>query len=794
MKATDRDTPRPPRARALPAPLLLAALAGVVLVGSAALAQAPSPFPLKAERNVVADVRVVGNRRVSADRILREVKTRPGADYNQHTANDDVRKLIQTGLFRNVRVDLKDEQEGRVLVFFTVTELDNTVQEIEYRGARHASAEELNTLTGLRKGGLLNPVTNKIACQQIVRRYQEQGRLLATCELLEGGSPGDTRVVFNITEGPEVYLGGVAFTGNHFVGAGRLATQVNSKGPFPGGLLAAKYNPVIVEFDVAKLEEYYKSFGYLDVKVSRDLTWSADQRYVYLTFHIDEGQRYQVAETQVDGASKVPPVELEALVKTRKGEFYNKQQVDSDVETIRAWYGYKGMGVGVRDEAFFPGQGFVKVHYQVQERPPASVGQIFIVGNEVTRQNVILRQVPLFPGQILSFPDLRVAERNLAQLQIFETNQETGVRPTVTVLDPEGDNPVKDVLVTVQEARTGSLLFGLGVNSDAGLTGSIVLNERNFDLFRPPTSFEDLLSGKAFRGAGQEFRLEAVPGTQLQRYTFNFREPFLFDSPYSLSVGGYYYTRIFDEYTERRLGSRITLGRRLDRFWTVSGGLRVENVRVENFPFFAPPDFFAVAGDNFLLGLRAGLNRDTRDSFLRPSAGNLLDFSFEQITGDQTYPLVNLEANQYFTTYQRPDGSGKHVLSLRSQLGYAGANAPVFERFYAGGFRSIRGFEFRGIGPEVGGFKVGGDFLFLNSLEYQVPVLANDQFFVVGFLDTGTVERRVDIKDYRVTAGFGFRFVVPQLGPVPIALDFGFPVRKGPFDDERVFSFFLGIY
>src|SRR5204863_8452947 len=111
-------------------------------------------------------------------------------------------------------------------------------------------------------------------------------------------------------------------------------------------------------------------------------------------------------------------------------------------------------------------------------------------------------------------------------------------------------NPVKDVLVQVQETHTGSLLFGVGVNSDAGLTGSIVLNERNFAILRPPTSLDELLSGRAFRGAGQEFRVEAVPGTQLQRYTVSFREPFLFDSPYSLGTSGYYYTRQFNEYDE----------------------------------------------------------------------------------------------------------------------------------------------------------------------------------------------------------------------------------------------------
>jgi RNA polymerase sigma factor (sigma-70 family) len=108
------------------------------------------------------------------------------------------------------------------------------------------------------------------------------------------------------------------------------------------------------------------------------------------------------------------------------------------------------------------------------------------------------------------------------------------------------------------------------------------------------------------------------------------------------------------------------------------------------------------------------------------------------------------------------------------------AEKDVWERFYGGGFHGTRGFAFRGVGPDSNGCRLGGDFLLLKSLEYQVPVKANDQVYVVPFLDGGTVEDKVEIKHHRVSAGVGLRFVVPTLGPVPIALDFGFPIARGP--------------
>src|SRR5262249_26696577 len=161
----------------------------------------------------------------------------------------------------------------------------------------------------------------------------------------------------------------------------------------------------------------------------------------------------------------------------------------------------------------------------------------------------ILRQIPVYPGQVLSYPDLRLGEKNLARLGIFEANQE-GVHPTITVLDPESDTEYKDVLITVQETQTGSLVFGVGVNSNSGLNGSIALNERNFDIPNWPTSWAELTSGKAFRGAGQEFRIQAMPGTVMQQYSASFREPYLFDSLFSFGTSVYYFQRFYNEYQE----------------------------------------------------------------------------------------------------------------------------------------------------------------------------------------------------------------------------------------------------
>lgn len=739
----------------------------------------------------IADVVIQGNALRPAEHILSQVVTRPGKTYSQVTLDGDVQRLTAKGWFQNVTVATQKTPDDKVVVIFQVVELKNVVSDIQYRGAQHLSVKELDTLSGLRKGMANSPVSNRMAAQAITRKYQEAGRPFASVKIVEGEKADDTRVIFDIVEGPVVKVShvDVKFVGepSGVVSRARVKTQLQTSSHMLR--IGGEYNPMMVEGDVAKLQEYYKSLGFLAARVSRELIWAEDHRSVAVYFHVQEGPRYKVAKVQVDGAKVYDEKQILSLSDMKENEYFDKGVVTADIKRIRDFYGYSGRQVGIREEMIETKPGEVLVRYQVEEREPARVGRVIVSGNEVTRDNVILRQVPLYPGQILSYPDMLRAEENLARTGLFDDEQ----RPQVTVLNP--DDKFQDILVKVKEKPTGRLMFGAGVNSDAGVTGSVVLNEQNFDPFRFPTSWEDILEGRAFRGRGQEFRLEAVPGTQVQRYSVSWREPSLFDGPYSLGASGYYFTRNYNGYDESRLGGRVNLGRRLNDYWSVNAAFRAEQVDVYNIPYNAPPEIYEDAGKSALYGFRGGINRDTRDSYLRPTSGSVLDLSYEQIIGTYKYPLMTAEYTNYMTTYQRADGSGRHVLAFRSQASFTTDEAPVYERFYAGGFRSMRGFQFRGVGPFVNGYNVGGDFAFMNSLEYQIPIAASDKLFFVSFIDTGTVERNVDIKNYRVTAGVGLRISVPQLfGPVPLALDFGFPINQAPGDQKQVFSFWLGFF
>ena len=356
-----------------------------------------------------------------------------------------------------------------------------------------------------------------------------------------------------------------------------------------------------------------------------------------------------------------------------------------------------------------------------------------------------------------------------------------------------GQEPYVIVDVDAEETQTGRLMIGAGVNSNAGLVGNIVVDEQNFDITRLPRSWDEIRNGTAFRGAGQRFRLEAAPGTQLQRYTATFQEPYLFDTRIGLSTSASYYTRYFYDWAEGRVGGRVGLGYQFAFApdLSVNAGFRGESVDIYNPRVYAPA-IQNMLGTNSVYGFSTGLIHDTRDSPFLPTQGHLATFEFEQVIGTFVYPRGILEGRQYFLLNERPDGSGRHVLSVGSVLGMSGPNTPAYDNYFAGGYNTLRGFTFRGASPRQNGAIIGGPFEWLNTVEYMFPITASDALRGVVFTDFGTVESNVTIKNMRVAPGFGLRITLPAMGPAPIALDFAVPVVYAPDDSKQLFSFFVG--
>jgi len=223
--------------------------------------------------------------------------------------------------------------------------------------------------------------------------------------------------------------------------------------------------------------------------------------------------------------------------------------------------------------------------------------------------------------------------------------------------------------------------------------------------------------------------------------------------------------------------------------------VRAEDVNISDPTVPTPFELARVLGDNGLYTGRVALVHDTRDSQFMPTQGHRLELAYEQGFGDFDYPRGTIDVRQHFLLRQRADGSGRHVLTAKSEAGFSGSDTPIFENFFAGGFSTLRGFRFRGASPRDMNVTVGGEFMWVNTLEYMFPITADDMLKAVVFCDAGTVEENItlDADNFRVAPGFGLRITIPAMGPAPIALDLAVPVAHAPGDQIQNFSFFVGI-
>jgi outer membrane protein insertion porin family len=266
----------------------------------------------------------------------------------------------------------------------------------------------------------------------------------------------------------------------------------------------------------------------------------------------------------------------------------------------------------------------------------------------------------------------------------------------------------------------------------------------------------------------------------------------------SLSVGGSRWERWYRSHDEKRTKGYVGFVKRYKNRWRSSLGFRVEDVEIKDIDFDAPQEIFDVRGHNLLLGTRFGIGRDTTDYIYLPTSGNKFEISYEQVTGDDDFGILEGSSIWYHTLY-KDFRDRKTTLATKILSGTTLSNAPPFENYYAGGIGKygIRGFEYRGVstrGLQTNVLNpqrkdpIGSDWIFLASTELTVP-LVGDNFSGLLFVDSGAI----DTGPYRISTGFGIQIKVPQIfGPAPMRFTFGIPIQKDDEDDTQSFSFFLG--
>ena len=286
---------------------------------------------------------------------------------------------------------------------------------------------------------------------------------------------------------------------------------------------------------------------------------------------------------------------------------------------------------------------------------------------------------------------------------------------------------------------------------------------------------------------------------------FSFSNPAVFDSGYSVGFSGNIFRRAREDYDELRQGAKLSVGKTVLRK-TVIGGLRLgltpnfEVIDIQNVDRNAPLAVHELQGSSAKLSVELSARMDRRDSRMFPTKGFQFSSSLQFSGLDVDIIKFTARGKKYFTIFNFPDWKGKHVLTLGGRVGIVESTSdqgvPIFERFYAGGSNSIRGFSFRGVGPydPVANEHVGGKVLLLATTEYSMPVYG-DMLRGAFFVDAGKADKDVNdinLSNFRATIGFGFRAKVPFMGNSVVSVDFGFPFINKDNDDEQTVTFNFG--
>jgi outer membrane protein assembly factor BamA len=330
----------------------------------------PGVKPSTAPKAIVVDVLIQGNRLVATECIKNQMKTRTGRVYVPDTLQEDVRTLFATRQFANVWADVEHLSPKQVRIRVFVRDFSRIIQRVTWRGNHNLTNEDLEQLTSIRAGMPLNPLANKVACRRIVARYNEEGRPFASCDLVKGGHPEDNEVIFSITEGPKVKVRDLEFTGNTFVSSAVLKTHIQSSAMILG-LIGGTWSAALAENDVHELIKYYRSFGFHDVQVNREVAYSKDGREVTLIFHIQEGIRYRLAAApRLAGVKSATAQILQGVSTVKEGDFYDEIKINKDTARIRDYFGYRGHAVQATALPVFtedqPGR--VLLTYEVKEK------------------------------------------------------------------------------------------------------------------------------------------------------------------------------------------------------------------------------------------------------------------------------------------------------------------------------------------------------------------------------------------------------------------------------------------
>lgn len=737
--------------------------------------------------------------------VLANMRLKEGGVFNREQLSNDIRKLHATGQFYDIQTTVTASGPG--LVNLTIQlEVNPKVRKITFKGNKRVATHTLRAKLVQSEGRFLKESNLANDLSELTTLYTNRG--YPGTDIQQKMVPVDDKheveIIYTINEEPRAKTWRVKFKGNHSLGHAVLAKQMRTREIFRGNVIlwpfaitiksfmpffASYFDEAILRADLDQIRKLYWEHGFFDAHIV-----STEKRFgktlllfmyrrrgtVHVTIEIDEGKRYKVSGVAFKGNVRFSTDELNGGLRLRAGKFFNVRDQEIDIKRIERRYhrlGYLEFRISPEFVADAK-TNEVKLIYRIREGRVSRIRDIHISGNLETRDHVIRREFSIQPGDLSDKTSIDRTRSRLRGLGYFDS---VDIVPTVV----GDDDKWRDLNLKVTEADTGRFSVSLGFSDIDDVVARVEFGQSNFDLFG---------WGRGFKGAGQRFKINAMAGDDSHSFGVNFTEPWLLNRRLRFDFAFWNReTSANRDYDQDNTGGQIKFTKRLPwRYWRHYLGYRLERVKITDIDITFSPEFIAAEEHNSAVSaVLYGVSRDSRNSYAHPTYGSLVQCSTTYqaeemgsytesykmvISGDLYIPIL-LDTDLLLPLTYSP------IVKLSAQIGHVnrldGDEIRIFDRFFAGGTGTIRGFEPRVVGPidPQNSEAVGGKSIFLASVEVLQPLVEKTIYAAV-FADAGNVWAGTwewEMSELNLGVGAGIRLRLPVGN---ISIDYAWPIGR----------------
>jgi outer membrane protein insertion porin family len=733
------------------------------------LAQEMSLKILGKER--ITRIAIKGNRRIEKDAILGVMQTREGEILSPARLRADLKAIYKMGYFTDVRMDVSDTPEGRILT--VLVKEKPSIRQITVEGNEKLKTSKILEVMNLKPFSVASEGAIKEDINKVQHEYREDGYYEAkiTYNLIPVGAH-EVDLVLHINEGHKLAIKEIGFEGNKTFSAKELrkVMETKEKGWFFMSWItgSGKLSRDVLERDLEKIASFYYNHGYIKAKVGEPKV-NIKGSWIYITIPVQEGPEYHVGKIDFQGDLLEPKDKLLKLLKTPKEKVYSREVLQQDLSSLADLYADSGYAnadivplIKEDDQKLL-----VDVTFDIHKGSKVYIERIEISGNVRTRDKVIRRELRVYEQSLFSATNLKESIRNLRRLEYFED---------VNFSTAPGSAPNRmNLKITVKERPTGTFGVGAGYSTQDRLVGMVEISQKN--LF----------------GRGEQVTVQGVLGSISHRFRASFVEPYLFDHPLSLGVDLFNWERVYDEYDRVSKGGMFRLSHPLRwKYTRLFWMYRFENVHLNDLVPNASEVLVQASNIHNTSATSFVIRRDSRDSLFAPTQGsdNSVSVELAGLGGDTAFVRYIAETGWYLPMKWDFVGVVHARAGAMNKLSWG--QMPAYEKFYLGGIDTIRGFKYAEISPRdpITNERIGGNqFLQLNN-EIRFPLYKKLGILGTVFFDAGNVYGPDYVGPFlRTSAGIGFRWFSPM---GPLRVEWGYNLSKHPWERSSAWEFSMG--